>query len=41
MERVVIIDYGLGNLNSVKNALDFIGYPAIISNKKEDIENEE
>ncbi len=39
MERVVIIDYGLGNLNSVKNALDFIGYPAIISNKKEDIEN--
>lgn len=34
---VVIIDYGAGNLQSVKNALDFIGAPNIISADVEQI----
>jgi imidazole glycerol-phosphate synthase subunit HisH len=34
---IVIIDYGMGNVHSVKNALDFLGYDALISNKEEDI----
>ncbi len=36
---IVIIDYGLGNVLSVLNALTAIGCQAIISNKKEDILN--
>jgi len=36
---IVIIDYGMGNLGSVKNMLKRIGYPAIISSKPEDILN--
>ena len=39
MKNVVIIDYGLGNLNSVANALEFIGCNPLISNKEEDIKN--
>lgn len=35
---IVIIDYGAGNLFSVQNALNFLGYENIISNKKADIE---
>lgn len=35
----VIIDYGAGNLFSVKNALDFLGVKNIISSRKEDIKN--
>ena len=31
-----IIDYGAGNLNSVKKAFDFIGYPSKIIRKKND-----
>jgi imidazole glycerol-phosphate synthase subunit HisH len=34
---IVIIDYGLGNLGSVSNALTLLNIPHIISNKKEDI----
>lgn len=34
---VVIIDYGVGNLSSIKNMLKKIGVPAIISDKEEDI----
>lgn len=29
--KIVIIDYGIGNLNSVKNALTFLGYESIIT----------
>ncbi|MBI2644470.1 MAG: imidazole glycerol phosphate synthase subunit HisH [Candidatus Wildermuthbacteria bacterium] len=36
---VVVIDYGMGNVASVKNAVDALGYDAVISRKKEDIEN--
>lgn len=34
---IVIVDYGLGNLGSIKNMLQFIGFDAIISSDKEDI----
>lgn len=34
---IVIIDYGMGNLKSVQNALAFLQCDAIISSKKEDI----
>jgi imidazole glycerol-phosphate synthase subunit HisH len=35
--NVVIVDYGLGNLTSVSNALGLIGETSIVSNKSEDI----
>ena len=34
---VVIIDYGLGNLGSIRNMLQFIGFDAVISSDKETI----
>lgn len=34
---IVIIDYGLGNLGSVKNALDKLGIDSIISNSEKEI----
>lgn len=34
---IAIIDYGAGNLFSVKNALDFIGEESIITNQKSDL----
>ncbi len=36
--KIVIIDYHMGNVRSVLNALNHLGYAPIISNKKEDIE---
>lgn len=33
----VIVDYGMGNLKSVQNALSFLDCPAIISNRPEDV----
>ena len=38
-EKIVIIDYQLGNLFSVKQACDIVGMNAIISSKKDDIIN--
>ena len=38
---ITIIDYGIGNLNSIKNMLKHIGTDALISNKIVDIENAE
>jgi len=35
--RVVIVDYGTGNLNSVKRALDRMGARSIVSSHREDI----
>lgn len=37
--KTVIVDYGAGNLQSVKNALDYLQYPAEISGKAVDIAN--
>lgn len=34
---IAIIDYGMGNLRSVYNALDYIGEDAVITNKPEEI----
>jgi len=36
---VAIIDYGLGNLSSVKKALNFLDIPNIITYKKREIKN--
>ena len=36
---LIIIDYGIGNLSSIKNMLKKIGVDSIISNKEEDIIN--
>lgn len=33
MKKIGIIDYGMGNLHSVKNALDFIGAESFVSDK--------
>lgn len=35
--KVVIIDYGMGNVASVQKALDFLKIESIISNQKQDI----
>ena len=35
--RVVIVEYGTGNSNSIKRALDLIGCPSMISSKIEDL----
>lgn len=35
--QILIIDYGVGNDQSVMNALKFLGYDFLVSNKKEDI----
>ena len=36
---VAIIDYGAGNLQSVKKALDYIGAESTVTSDKEVIEN--
>lgn len=36
-EKIVIIDYEMGNLNSVKKKLEKIGYTSIFSSNKEEI----
>ena len=38
-KKVIIIDYQLGNLFSVKQAFKYLGYETIVTNKKEDILN--
>lgn len=36
---IVIVDYGMGNIGSVKNAIEALGRSAVVSNKKGDLEN--
>ena len=36
---IAIIDYGMGNLKSVKNALDFLGILSVVTKDKEVIRN--
>lgn len=36
---IAIIDYGAGNIFSVKNALDYLDIPSILTKEKTDIEN--
>ena len=36
-KTILLIDYGMGNIGSVSNALDYLGCRYTVSNKKEDI----
>lgn len=36
---IAVIDYGAGNIFSVKNALDYLGFDSQLTNKKEDLIN--
>lgn len=36
---IAIIDYGAGNIFSVKNALDYLGYESKLTDDKQDLEN--
>ncbi len=38
---IVIIDYGLGNVQSVRNAIEYLGCEVLISRKEEDIRTAE
>ena len=35
MKKVCILDYGSGNVSSVKNLIDHLKFKCVISNKKE------
>jgi glutamine amidotransferase len=37
--KIVIVDYGMGNIYSVQSALNFLGFESIYSSKKEDVLN--
>lgn len=37
-KKILIIDYKVGNYQSVENALNFLGYNFLVSDKKEDIQ---
>ena len=37
MEKMVIVDYGMGNLRSVQKALECLGYPAQITSNPEEV----
>ena len=37
--KIVVIDYGVGNILSIKNAVSYHGYTSHITNKKKDIES--
>ena len=41
MKTVVVINYGLSNILSIKNALEFCGARVIVTNKASDVENAE
>ena len=38
-KKIVVIDYGMGNLGSVQNMLKHLGFSCVLSGKKEDILN--
>lgn len=38
-EKIVILDYGMGNAGSIQNMLKHIGFRSLISGKMEDIKN--
>jgi len=37
--KILILDYGLGNITSIRNVLDYLKIDSIVSNKKNDIES--
>lgn len=40
-KKIVIIDYGMGNIGSVQNMLKYLGTDSIVSSDKKEIENAE
>lgn len=38
---ITILDYGAGNLKSVSNILEFLGYEYVVTDKKEDVQKAE
>jgi len=38
MLKIVVVDYGMGNLKSVTNAINYLGYNVFVSNKASEIE---
>lgn len=36
---IAVIDYGAGNIFSIKNALEYLDFESVLTGKKEDIEN--
>jgi len=38
-KNIVIINYKMGNLNSIANAIEYIGEKSLISNEIKDIKN--
>ncbi len=38
-KKIIIIDYGMGNLKSVYNALKYLGYIGVITSREDDIIN--
>ena len=36
---IAVVDYGAGNIFSVKNALDFLGLDSVLTGDKKEIEN--
>lgn len=41
MARIVVVDYGMGNLRSVQKAFESVGQKAVVSSSAPDIENAE
>ena len=39
MKKVIIVDYGVGNILSIKNAITFHGYTPIVTNDHKEIES--
>jgi len=39
MKKITILDYGLGNIMSVKRAIEFHGFKAEVSNLRKEIED--
>lgn len=35
--RIVIVDYGMGNISSIRNMIRYLGHSAVLSDRKEDI----
>lgn len=36
-QKVVIVDYGMGNLGSIQNMIKYLGYKAVVSQQEKDI----
>ena len=40
-KKIIIIDYGMGNILSIQNAINFLGYKSLLSNEPKIIEKKE